>query len=69
MNAASVLPDPVGETTRVSLPVAIACHASDCTWVGAANARENQVRVAEVICSGRSSLATCPLWGTLGQCD
>ena len=45
-NAASVLPDPVGETTRVSDPVAIESQACTCTAVGAAKAWLNQTRVA-----------------------
>src|SRR5699024_11403110 len=44
-NAASVLPDPVGATTRVCSPEEIACHAPAWAGVGAAKALVNQDRV------------------------
>ncbi|GAA3422216.1 hypothetical protein GCM10018952_71570 [Streptosporangium vulgare] len=46
--AASVLPDPVGATTRVLSPRAIAAHAPSCAAVGAANAPANQSLVIRV---------------------
>ena len=45
-NAASVLPDPVGATTRVCSPRAIASHAPSCAGVGASNAPSSQAWVA-----------------------
>ena len=42
-NAARVLPDPVGATTRVSCPAAMASQAAACAAVGSANASRNQV--------------------------
>src|SRR3954453_15261707 len=46
MNAASVLPDPVGALIRTCSPEAIAGHA--CSWaaVGASNALSNHFRTA-----------------------
>ena len=44
--AASVLPEPVGATTRVSRPALIDSQASDCAGVGAAKAASNQPWVA-----------------------
>src|SRR5690606_586415 len=45
-NAARVLPEPVGATTRVLSPLAIESQAPDWAGVGAAKAPENQSRVA-----------------------
>ena len=45
-NAASVLPEPVGATTRTSEPSAIARQAPSCAAVGAVKAPVNQPRVA-----------------------
>ncbi len=45
-NADSVLPEPVGATTRVSRPLLIASQAPSWAAVGAAKAAVNQVRVA-----------------------
>ena len=45
-NAASVLPDPVGATTSVLLPSAMADHASACAAVGAAKVPVNHSRVS-----------------------
>ena len=47
-NAASVLPDPVGATTSVCSPPAIAAHARAWAGVGAAKAAANQARVASL---------------------
>ncbi len=44
-NAASVLPDPVGATTRVLFPSAMAAQASACAVVGAAKVLVNHSRV------------------------
>src|SRR5437763_9317411 len=44
-NAASVFPDPVGATTSVFSPRAIAAHAPDWAGVGSAKASANQARV------------------------
>ena len=44
-NAASVLPDPVGATTSVLSPAAMASHASACAGVGAAKVPVNHSRV------------------------
>ncbi len=44
--ADSVLPEPVGATTRVCSPEAIASHACSCALVGPAKAPVNQARVA-----------------------
>lgn len=44
--AASVLPEPVGATTRACSPRAIAAHACDCTGVGEAKTLANHSRVA-----------------------
>src|SRR5689334_18227232 len=46
MNAASVLPDPVGAARSTFCPAAIAGHASACAGVGAANWRSNQAATA-----------------------
>src|SRR5882762_1537274 len=45
-NAASVLPDPVGASTRTLSPSAIAGQASSCARVGVWNVASNQARVA-----------------------
>ena len=45
-NAASVLPEPVGATTRVSSPSAIAAQACACAAVGAGKVAPNQSRVS-----------------------
>ena len=45
-NAASVLPDPVGATTRASSPLPMARQAPAWACVGSANAPSNQARVA-----------------------
>src|SRR3984885_2510871 len=46
-NPVSVLPEPVGEATRTSLPVAIWGQAADCGGVGpAGKRRENQLATA-----------------------
>ena len=47
-NAASVLPEPVGATTRASRPRWTASHAPVCAAVGAAKAPSNHARVAGV---------------------
>ncbi len=44
-NAANVLPEPVGATTRVLSPRAIVFHACACAAVGAVNAELNQAAV------------------------
>ena len=51
-NAANVLPEPVGATTRVFSPRPIACQACTCAGVGAANAEVNQARVTDEKPSG-----------------
>ena len=45
-NAARVLPEPVGATTRVSSPRSMASHAVACAGVGASNASANHAAVA-----------------------
>ncbi len=55
-NAASVLPDPVGATTSVSLPWPMARHAPAWAFVGSANAPTNQARVA-----GENPSSTSPV--------
>src|SRR3954447_16471228 len=45
-NAAKVLPEPVGATTRASRPEAMACQAPRCAGVGSWKAPANQARVA-----------------------
>jgi hypothetical protein len=57
--ADSVLPDPVGAMTSVSSPLPIACHASACAWVGAANAPSNHARVAGENPSRASAVIGC----------
>ena len=47
-NAASVLPEPVGATTRVLSPLAMAAHASVWAAVGAANVPVNHSRVSSL---------------------
>ena len=59
-NAASVLPEPVGATTRACRPAAIASHASTCAAVGAAKAASNQVRVAVENRPGNASPGVLP---------
>ena len=45
-NAASVLPDPVGASTSVCSPFAIAFQPFDCAGVGASNDASNHSRTA-----------------------
>ena len=56
-NAASVLPEPVGATTRVFLPSAMAAQASACAVVGAAKVLVNHSRVIALNrCNGSAGL-------------
>ena len=76
-NAASVLPEPVGATTRTSEPSPIACQAPSCAAVGALKAPVNQLRVAgEKESSAVLAMSTivhrttdnyCPRHGRAGQ--
>ena len=56
-NAESVLPEPVGATTKALLPRATVSQAPSWAGVGAWNDAENQVRVAsENLCSALTPL-------------
>src|SRR5690606_3131735 len=63
-NAARVLPDPVGATTRVSCPCSIASHAAACAGVGASKDSSNHAVVAGENEEGRRGrgVAIAPLW-------
>ena len=64
-NAARVLPEPVGATTRTWSPASKPCQAPTCAGVGAAKAWENHSRVAGAKRSrdGGTSRELCE-WGT-----
>src|SRR5215472_8848948 len=56
MNAASVLPEPVGAMTSVSSPLPMARQAPAWACVGSANAPSNQARVAGENASSASAV-------------
>src|SRR5215472_11933657 len=67
MNAARVLPEPVGATTSVLSPLEIDAHAPACAGVGALNAPVNHSRVSALnVRRGSGPAPACPAAGASG---